>query len=182
MASRVEAVVLCEDVQQRCFIQRMLVHLGYDRRIRLVPLPEGGSGEQYVRERYAGEVRAHRRAHHARCLLAVTDADKATVQHRHNQLDAQLDTAGESRRRSDEPIVVLVPKRRIEAWIHYLGLGGTVSEEEEYPDLTGRESDCHPAAEKLAALAARSEVPVNCPPSLERAIQQELPRLPKAST
>jgi hypothetical protein len=180
MASPAEAVVLCEDVQQRCFIQRMLVRLGYGKRIRLLPLPEGGSGEQYVRERYAVEVRAHRRSHHARCLLAVTDADKVTVQHRHNQLDAQLDTARESRRRSDESIVVLVPKRRIEAWIHFLGGGGTVSEEEEYPDLTGHESECHAAAKELARLVVYSQTPDHCPPSLERAIQQELPRLPKA--
>lgn len=51
--------------------------------------------------------------------------------------------------RADERIAVLLPRRNIETWIHFLN-GEQVDETTVYPKLP-RESECHAAVDRLAA-------------------------------
>jgi len=89
--------------------------------MRFVASPAGaGSGEQWVRERFAVEVEAFRgrRAHAGTALIVVIDADAISVQERLAQLDRKLDEAQADRIRPDaEQVARLVPKRNVETWI-----------------------------------------------------------------
>src|SRR5262245_56727184 len=61
--NRVQATVLCEDLQAWVFVRRVLIALGHEPgRIRVVPYRADGrgSGEQHVRERYLERLVAHR--------------------------------------------------------------------------------------------------------------------------
>ncbi len=94
--------------------------------MRLVPCPAGeGSGEQWVRERFAIEVDAYRRRHtHAEtALIVIIDADDRSVQERLAQLDQNIEEA--------EQIARLVPRRNIETWILCLN-DVAVDEETDY--------------------------------------------------
>lgn len=101
--------------------------------------PNGrGSGEAHVRRIYPSEVRALRRVNSyseiGRALVIMIDADTFTVNERHNELDRNLRDAQLEPRQSNEKIAILVPKRNIETWIHYLK-GSAVDEETSYPKL-----------------------------------------------
>src|SRR5262245_33521109 len=146
------------------------------RKLRVLPVPQGqGSGEQYVREHYAPEVRELRAGHSQRTLAVVLDADTGDVTDRQSQLAAQLTSAGLPPRAADERIIHLIPCRNIETWIEYLR-GGQVNETDEYPRLK-RERDCQPAVEQLVELYRSDQpMPSGCPDSLKTALH-ELRRL-----
>lgn len=120
---KAEFVILCEDAQHECFIRRYLRTLGFNhRQFRVRPYPAGSrSGEQWVRETYPVEVRALRRQanHTSASLIAVTDADTLSVEQRTKQLDDALHAAGITRRQGHERIVLVVPRRNIESWVHF---------------------------------------------------------------
>lgn len=167
---------MCEDLQQEVLVRRFLLRIGFGyHQIRIEKSPGAGSAEQFVRERYPEEVIAHRsRATHLDLrLIVVTDADVGTVDDRHRQLDAKLREVGQKPRAADERIMLLVPRRNVETWIHYLR-GNPVDEETVYPRLE-RERDCQPAVDRLVKIH-RSEPPEDCHPSLVRALD-ELKRL-----
>lgn len=88
-----------------------------------------GSGEQFVRERYAAEVRAIRSqlSRTRACLIAMIDADTGSVEDRRRQLERALDDADEASRNDGEPILVLIPRRNVETWI--LCLTGEIVDE-----------------------------------------------------
>lgn len=146
MADRVANIfVLVEDREQQNLVRRYLELCGQNvKRVRFEPLPAGaGSGEQYVREHYAAQVRAFRycRGRRASALLIVmVDADMISVEARAAQLAAQLETNGLDPRADDEPIAILIPKRHVETWIRAL-LGEQVDEQKSYkrPKPTGSE-------------------------------------------
>jgi hypothetical protein len=115
-------IVLIEDSRHQRFVWRYLRRCGLEQHtMRFVQSPEGaGSGEQWVRERFAVEVEVYRRrrAHADTTLIVVVDADHLLVQERLAQLDRNLDEAQADRIRPDaEQIARLVPKRNIETWI-----------------------------------------------------------------
>ncbi|HMY21628.1 MAG TPA: hypothetical protein PKA58_35140 [Polyangium sp.] len=176
MPNGAQAVVLCEGLQDFVFLRRTLLELGYEsRRIRPLMQPHNGkgSGEQYVRERYADEVRSHRSrvARMKTVLIVHTDADSGTVQERYDSLDERLEAAGLSRRGAREAIAVLIPKRNTETWIHFFD-GLSVDEETAYPKLTGRESDAQRAAETFAVYGKNGTTPEHASPSLIRGLQE----------
>ncbi len=125
--------VLCEDEAQERFARQVCYKLGYHRReVYAARYPSGrGSGEQWVCERYAVEVRAHRRerTHQNVELLVVVDADTHTVEQRKRRLGEKLGDAGLAPRSNDEPIVIWVPKRCLETWLLWLAERGEVDEE-----------------------------------------------------
>jgi hypothetical protein len=130
-----------------------------------------------VRENYPREVGSLRTGHVAKALVVVTDADTGAVAERQRQLEAQLKSADLEPRGPDEPIVNLIPRRNIMTWIKYL-LGSPVNEEDKYPEMKGRESDCQPAVDRLVELyPSNKPPPASCPPSLVEALA-ELRRLP----
>ena len=170
-----------EDKQHQAFLTRLLRALGYpSNKLRALPLPAGqGSGEQYVRECYAREVRELRRRSDQvqQALLVMTDADDKETSEQMQQLAKELEQAGLGPRGESERIVVLIPRRNIMTWITYL-LGNEVNETDAYPELKGRERDCQPAVARLVELYRSNKPwPENCPASLIRALKNEIPRL-----
>lgn len=173
-------VVLCEDAQHRTFAYRLLKDLGFPRRrIRVEQAPAGqGAAEQFVRETYPDEVRLHRRKS-ARMnigLIAIVDADTVSVQQRVQDFDKELDRRDLGRRRPDERICILIPKRNIETWIYAL-FGKKVNETDSYPKLD-REAACQPAVNTLAQYV-KGGCPNTVIQSLRRGCRELSSRLPK---
>jgi hypothetical protein len=159
-------MILAEDRQQQQFARRWLVARGYDKRkIVLLDIPVGeGAGEQYVRRKYPDEVAIHRRkANHINLrLLVLIDADTSEVQYRLGQLAESLEAARAAPVERKEGIALLVPRRNIETWVHYLG--NQADESTDYKPKTMEEVTA--AAERLAG--EPSAVAPDAPPSLLR--------------
>jgi len=122
MAERIARIILLvEDLNQGNLLRRYLLRLGQDTRtMEFKKLLKGrGSGEQFVRERYASEARAVRlqMAKTKACLIAVIDADTGSVDDRRQQLQRALRDADEPPRAPAEPILNLIPKRSVETWV-----------------------------------------------------------------
>ena len=113
-----QVIVLAEDERQQRFVRSYLGRLGYHHHdLRLEALLSGrGSGEQWVRERYAAAVEAYReRAARAKtAFVAVIDADTAGVRDRFQQFRASRADVGLDPRADREAIAHLVPKRNVE--------------------------------------------------------------------
>ena len=116
-------------------MRRYLRRLGHDNRnVRVLRIPPGqGSGEQFVRERYASELRAVRRqlARTKACLIAVIDADTGSADDRRQDFEQALRDAEQPPRGPSEPILNLIPKRNVETWILCLN-SAVVNEESDY--------------------------------------------------
>ena len=167
--SGVRITLLCEDSQTDTFARRFLRHRKFrGRDIRTLPLPHGtGSGEQWVRQRYPVELWAIRAVQNA-YLIVVTDAEIGSTQARRAQLKAECEREGIPRRREDDRVLVIVPRRNIETWLAYLE-GKDVDESSSYPRLS-RKGDCAAHAERLHEMcheAQRLREPA--PPSLREA-------------
>jgi hypothetical protein len=159
-------VILVEDIEQQNlvfrFLERCNPRLAYrDCRFESAATKSGGSGEQFVRNRYPAEVQEHRRrvGKGASALLAVMlDADMETTQHRAKQLsdaleDARKDCPPKEQHHyrppgEKDPIVVLIPKRHVETWIRAL-LGDHVDEVTNYTRPTPISKEIRDAAAKL---------------------------------
>jgi len=145
-----QVAVCCEDLQQRCFVYRYLTRKGLKaRRIRFrkCPAGKGGDAKQFVRVNHVAEVKAMRAKPHLRAgVIAILDADKATVAQRKAELDNTLQEEGQRPRHASERIAVVVPRRNIETWIHAL-LGEAVDEATSYRRFRGDESSCYPAVD-----------------------------------
>lgn len=120
-SARVLVLVLAEDETQFRFVYHYLRQRLGSHEIRSDVAPAGkGSGEQWVREHYADEVREYRtRAAQTRVVIVI-DADSHEVNERERQLQQALEQARLNRRSDREQIVHLIPKRNIETWIHCL--------------------------------------------------------------
>jgi hypothetical protein len=166
--SKSQFIVLAEDEQQQSFVYRWLREQGVEaRKIRKIPVPAGkGAGEQYVREKYAEQVKAHRsrKNHLSLRLVVLIDADLQTVELRRGQLEDQLKTAQLQPMDPGEGICLLVPRRNIETWIHHIN-GGAADETTDYKPKTPEE--CGSAAVKLVQ-ANGKPVHANELPSLTR--------------
>jgi hypothetical protein len=142
---RVQLVILCEDRQHSAFARRFAEASGWERRkIQVIHGPKArGSGEQWVREQYVGEVRKLRAAPHvARALVILVDEDKQGAGLRETKLAEALQQADLSPRGVTEGILHVVPARNIETWLAYLR-GEDVNEHQSYPKLA-QERDCRP--------------------------------------
>ncbi len=132
---RVQVVILCEDQQQEVFARHFFMEKGFSRHsIRSRICAKGKqSAEQYVRDQYPIEVQAYRRkAMYMGLALSVSiDADRRQVIERKQQMDKALIDNGLEARKVSEKIVVWVPKRNIETWIHFL-MDNDVDENSEY--------------------------------------------------
>ena len=170
--SRARVTLLCEDTQTDAFVRRFLKHRNFrGREIRTLPLPHGSqSGEQWVRERYPGELRVARAVPDT-YLIVVTDADSNSTEIRRAQLEAECDRQGVPRRNDADRVLVVVPRRNIETWLAYLD-EVEVNENDVYPKLT-RKGDCSRHARELYAMcheAQRLREPA--PPSLREACEE----------
>ncbi|WP_201322055.1 hypothetical protein [Pseudanabaena sp. lw0831] len=163
--NRQTIVILCEDRQQYVFARYFFQKKGLTGKFIDRSCPSGRqAGEQYVRERYAAEVKAHRSKNYLNiCLIVVIDADRNTVAERIKQLDSVL----EEKRHRKEKIAIFVPKRNIETWIYYLQSGEPIDEIVAYSKLANQ-GECKPFVEKLADQCVL-DLPSNAPPSMHDA-------------
>lgn len=169
-------IVLSEDQRHQQFVRRFLRRLGIDNHaIRFRELPAGrGSGEQWVREKYADEVNEYRRrsakAHSA--LIVVIDADLKSVTSRLEDLRTSLQENGIEDIASGEIIVRLIPRRAIETWILCL-TGTVVNEVDDYRNSQGIDSKIPVAAVNFFDWSRpNASVPAHCIPSLRSAIPE----------
>ena len=165
----IQIVLLCEDNQTDAFIRRFLKRRNFrNRDIETRPLPHGSqSAEQWVREQYPTQLQAVR-AKHGAMLLVVIDADNLTTDQRCKQLENQCEKEGVPRRKQEDPVVVMVPRRNIETWFAYLD-GENVEEQERYPRLE-RERDCERHARELYRMChEKQELREPAPDSLREA-------------
>jgi hypothetical protein len=124
-------------------------------------------------------VRAYRTcaARKRAALLVHIDADTGSTERRHKRLAETLEQSSQAARGAQESIAILVPRRNIETWIHFLLHGAPVDETVEYPKFPKRESEAWPAAEKFDE-ASRGESLAGAPPSLVLALDEML-RIPE---
>ena len=159
--------ILCEDLQQLCFVRRFLKRRGWKNHDINVPfIPSGGgSGEQYVRERFPDELKACRnQTNRPRPpgLIAVIDADKQEVADRVRGFDRACEKQALTPRQRDERVLYIIPKRNIETWLAYLR-GETVNEETTFRKYE-YQSDCHDDADKLDAMCKTGQLDETPPP------------------
>ena len=165
--SGVAITLLCEDSQTNAFVRRFLRRRNFGSRdIHTRELPSGAqSGEQWVRERYPDELKAIRGRRNA-YLIVVTDADRNSTADRRTQLDTACDEKQIPRREDGEPVLIIVPRRNIETWLHYLGGGTPVDETTRYPRLKP-ERDCVTHANNLYRMCHEAQrLDKGAPPSL----------------
>jgi hypothetical protein len=179
-----EIILLAEDVRQRKIIHRYLTKKrGYSHRCIRTINPEVLRGETagltFVRANYAEQVAALRtfRVHRSTVLVVVADADNETVEERIRDLDHRLVGANLSTRAREELIVLIVPRRNVETWMYFLA-GNSVDETTEYKAQCSNLDDGE-FARRFADFAypPRNRLP-DCPDSLRRTCQAELPRIP----
>lgn len=171
-------VLLCEDLQTDMFLRRFLRRRfgrGFRRRIHSVPFAAGsGSGEQRVREQFPDQLQLVRDRRGV-VLIAVTDADTESAEARRTQLQQQCAGRGITAVRDSDPVLVVVPRRSIETWFHYLS-GHEFDETTRYRHLR-READCEPLADRLYDMCHKQQkLAEPAPASLVEACQ-EYPRL-----
>lgn len=181
MSRNVQVVILCEDRQHEAFARRFLALAGRSVRVQRVEVsPKGrGSGEQFVRQRFASELAYYRARQHRveQALVVLIDADGHDVTERIEQIENACVEAGYNRRQQDERVAIFVPARNIETWLAYLD-GQTVDEgrEQPYPRLE-HQRDCQRHAERLYAMCQRGALRQPAPPSLDAACTEYRTRL-----
>lgn len=144
MSDPVHTIIICEDLQLRCFIRRFLLKRGWHaRQIREVALPVGGgAGVSWVKEKLPEEIKAYRSrsARATTCLVVGCDADDGTVENRIQNLRDACVAAGVPFRGLTERVSFAIPKRNIETWLAYLR-GENVNETDVYRKYK-YESEC----------------------------------------
>ncbi len=170
-------VVLAEGARDQAFIRAYLKRLGYLRHeVRFEPVSGGlrGSGESWVRTRYAKNVQAFRRrsAKAATALVVMVDADMGAVAQRSEQLSDCLRLVGLAPRRNDERIAHLIPRRAVETWILCLN-GLAVDESTDYRNDRRVEGGVTSAANKLyMGTRQNADPPPGAVPSLLMAVPE----------
>ena len=175
MSARIR--LLCEDRQTDNFVRRFLFHRNFrSRDIHTVPLPDGlQSGEQWVRESYPRQLKVVRRRRQVG-LLVVIDADNNTTTDRKAGLDQECVRQNVTPSSPNDPVIVVIPRRNIETWFHFLRHKRSVDETIIYQKLN-RASDCHPLADELHRIChERQRLPDFAPQSLQAACW-EYPKL-----
>lgn len=175
----VEVVVLCEDRQQEYFIRRFLQKRGRERYdFRPVISPKGrGAGEQWVRERFPRELKAHRGQVGRRntWLIVATDADTGSPDSRINDFARACSQAEVPFRQNHEKVAFVIPKRNIETWFAFLR-GQMVNEVQNYPKYE-LESDCRDDVIRLDEMCQRGKLEPQPPPPSLVVTCQEFQRL-----
>lgn len=122
---QVQIMVLCEDDAHESFITGYLSNRGYNTNKIRISKPSTGSGKEFVRREYAGEVAALRRYRQKNqsqsiALLVLIDQDTPSQPDSYTDLDSRLSSAGQPVRGVQEPIVIFSTKRNIETWAYHL--------------------------------------------------------------
>ena len=164
--NRPKIIVLCEDKQQEAFIRRFLKKR--NRRPYSVQRPQGGAGDQFVRDRYPAQLDAVRKGGGA--LVVMLDGDSYGRDRRQQQLDQECEQRNISPQEPGDKVAVFVPTRNIETWIAYLD-GQGVNETDAYPRLE-RQRECVRHVNVLHEMCMRGQLRSPAPASLEAACRE----------
>lgn len=174
-ARRVKIVLLCEDSQHEAFARRFLAGMGWNtREIRVERSPAArGSAEQWVREKFVDELAVYRqrRQRAASALIVMIDADGQEVEERVAGFAHSCSSRQVAFRGQEEAVALVIPKRNIETWIHYLESEQQVDEQTAYQKLT-KQKQCRSAVKKLLELCQTVGLPDTVPPSLVTACDE----------
>lgn len=168
---RPQIIVLCEDRTQWHFIREYFMLRGWNPgKLHPVIAPVGrGAAEQWVRQRYAREIKAYRSKARYRniALVVMIDGDRKSVTERKLELDnsQEMKAAGQKRRADKETVAIFVPKRNIETWFHFLN-SELPNEVDDYKPMY---RNVRPTryAKILSDLCKREPLLPNSPPSLQ---------------
>jgi hypothetical protein len=189
MSSPSLVYILAEDNRQQSFIRRFLLRVGIEgRRMVFAPIPDGrGSGKQWVRKRFADQVRICRRRNSraSTSMFAMMDADEMTVARCLNDLNDELITSGQPRVDANhDPIARLVPKWNIETWILFLvsdeAAKRFVIEGQDYKDSKRSEQWDQLVPQAVAALYEWTRPGAKLPDSLIDSLGSGLKEIPQA--
>jgi hypothetical protein len=169
---RAKIIILCEGAEDYYLARDALMRMGWKKRMfesRICPAGKQ-AGEQFVRQKYPGEVRAQRTSKGS-MLLVCTDADGKEVSERVRQLDTALKAAGERPRGRREGVALWIPSRNLETWVYLYAHGGPVNELINYKGYKYKlqEADFQVAARRLGDDLKRRVAPSRTCPSLARA-------------
>ncbi len=173
-----QVVVLCEDRKQDRFIRQFLkIHGIGSRKTTVDTAPRSkGAADAFIRQRFPSEVKAYRskRNYMNVCLIVIIDADPPnSPEDRKRMLDQALQDQGAEKLTQNDRVAIVVPKRNIETWMHFL----TDQETDEQTDYkqSHPDSDCKPCAKKLKELQLQfrgGTPPENLPDSLQQACHE----------
>ena len=166
MSRRVTWVVLCEDEQHYAFARRFLDRMAKPALRECYKVL--GPGHAGVRARFGDEVAAIRKRGGTAALLAIVDADQASVEERRRYVMELC--VGPQCPTAHDPVAVLIPERNIETWIAWLS-GREVDATTCYLKLR-RERDCDPAVLTLKGMCDAQSMRLPAPPSLEAACRE----------
>ena len=178
MTRRVQIVLLCEDTQHEACLRRFLSAMGWETRtMRVEKAPGGrGSAEQFVRQRFPRELKAHRSRPVSQAFVTTMDGDQHGV-------DAGLELLNEACRAGEihvrsagERVAVFVPTWNIETWFAYLDGAAVDEARSDYPRLP-RERECQRHVDALTEMCRAAALRQPSPPSLDRACDEYRTRL-----
>ena len=178
MTRRVQLVLLCEDTQHEAFCRRFFSAMGWEMRLIRVEKSLGGRGsaEQFVRQRFPRELKAHRSRPVSQAFVTMMDGDRHGVDARLELLNEACRAGEIDVRSAGERVAVFVPTWNIETWFAYLD-GATVDEaRSDYPRLT-RERECQRHVDALTGMCRAGALRQPSPPSLDRACGEYRTRL-----
>ena len=169
LSDEYQYIVLCEDAQMKSFILSFLISQGISsRKIRVRNYPAGsGCGEAFVRTEYPNEILYLRSVNYNKiALIVATDADGLSCGDRRKILDKEALSLIPGWGRTDEVIMIWIPKREIETWIRFFG--GYVVDETMSFSHTGKPVGCKEEA-KLMSEYCQGISSISVLPSIELA-------------
>jgi hypothetical protein len=180
VSRQVQLVLLCEDNQHEAFARRFLSAMGWETRaMRVEKAPEGrGAGEQFVRQRFPLELKAHRSRPVTQALVVLIDGDAAGTERRLQRLGQACRDTGITERADGERVGIFIPTWNIETWLTYLDGEPVEEDRRDYPRLA-RERDCQRHVDALAQMCRRGELREPAPLSLQVACEECQTRLAK---
>lgn len=173
VSRRVQLVLLCEDKQHEAFTRRFLTATGWETRaMRVEKAPGGrGAGEQFVRERFPRELKAHRSRSVSQALVVMMDGDSEGVAARLQQLANACRDAGVAERAEHERVMLLIPTWNIETWLAYLDGEDVEEGKSDYRRLP-HERECQRHVETLARMCQLQKLREPSPASLAAACHE----------
>jgi len=165
---RIRITVLCEDKQHETFIRRFLKKRNKHSPVYVVPRPNKGAGEQFVRDTYPKYLDAVRKR--GGILVAMIDGDKYSMEQRLKQMDEACKQKGVLPRKPGDKVAVFVPMRNIETWFAYLD-GEHVNETDTYPRLQPQR-ECQRHVNVLVQMYVEKNLRTPAPASLEAACRE----------
>lgn len=160
--------VLCEDVQTRCFICAVLNNQGIIKHKITVDMSPSGEkcGSAFVRQNYKIQLRLIQSKKFINNVLIVCcDADDNSIDERIRFIEEYPD--GTIVDRKKESVIIWIPKREIENWIHFWREG--TDEEHKFVHAGRKLESCKDEAEKMSKYLSGQKPKLEVLSSIEHA-------------